>query len=144
MASKMLLTRASRPKHLMMICTTILEEKKMLRGTMSGCVPEFPCAKRAVGKMYVIKEKRNSDDGSLKFICVAGPCWPMVLVTFCLIVGVSAGPSISSERIGLIWVDNCRRNLGFYQCHGVLFTACSDPGILPRHNVQPSAGLGLE
>ena len=114
-------------------------EKKMLRGTMSGCVPEFPCAKRAVGKMYVIKEKRNSDDGSLKFICVAGPCWPMVLVTFCLIVGVSAG--LLYHLSGLVssgWII-AGAILGFISAMAFLFTACSDPGILPRHNVQPSA-----
>jgi len=116
----------------------VCEDSDERYGTMSRCVPPLPCAKRAIGSMYIITEKQGPG-GTFEFSCVAGPCWPMMIFTFLLIAGVySAAVVHLRHSVGLGWI---LVSLPIFALTLLSFlkTACSDPGILPRYSSAPSS-----
>jgi palmitoyltransferase ZDHHC9/14/18 len=99
-------------------------------------VPTLPCPhKRRVGRLVVFYEKSDSKDAALKkFICVAGPCWPMLCLTVSLIVGISAFILMETlPRLSFVWGLLTIATL-VNVISALLWTGCSDPGISPRYD----------
>ena len=107
------------------------------------CLP--PCAlccpARRMGAMFVLRE-----DAELGIRCVVGPCWPMLCVTFSLIIV----PSIGLFAIcGVIFVQRfawALFSLPILACAeavvvtALAYTAFSDPGVAPRYPTHPLEG----
>ena len=101
---------------------------------MSMCVPTLPFGRRKIGRLVVyLESKRRRKNGLPKFLCVAGPCWPMFLVTTSLIVGISyvilatALPKLSA----FWWILDFSTLINLLTAF--FLTGCSDPGIQPRY-----------
>mmetsp|Transcript_17505 Transcript_17505/g.28332 ORF Transcript_17505/g.28332 Transcript_17505/m.28332 type:complete len:219 (-) Transcript_17505:998-1654(-) len=95
---------------------------------ISGAVPDFPCAVRKVGRMYVLKEKIGHD-GVPVLQCMVGPCWPMIFVTLGLIIGISLTIFLlfmPGEPVWLIVIPSLALAVVLV---AYAFTACTDPGI---------------
>ena len=116
------------------------------------CLP--PCAlccpARRMGAMFVLRE-----DEERGIRCVVGPCWPMLCVTFSLIIV----PSIGIFAIcGAIFVQRFAWALfslpilacaEFVVVTALAYTAFSDPGVAPRYSTHPleeavEAGSAME
>lgn len=103
------------------------------QAAVSSFVPE-PCFyKNKVGRLYVCYAKKDAD-GDMKPVCMVGPCWPMVILVTCLIVGIPLGTSIfaASRNEDYLYVVplvmiGVVLTLTFYY-----LTACSNPGIQKR------------
>ena len=102
--------------------------------SMSGCVPTLPCGKRRVGRLVVFFESSGREKNGLpKFLCVAGPCWPMFLVTTFLIVGISyIILSDALPKLGIFWSILTGATL-LQVLVAFFLTGCSDPGVQPRY-----------
>jgi len=108
-------------------------------GNLSSCCPAFPFG-RKIGNLTVLIERRRPGS-SPKFLMVVGPCWPMLLITIGLILGVS-GLILSNSlpKLSVFWwlLAVCSSlNL----LASLLFTACSDPGKfnrIPPHRNLPA------
>ena len=119
--------------------------------TMSGAAPSLCCCfVRRLGRMYVFLDNtrrgQRGDGGGVpklgqQFLCIGGPCWPMVFVTLGLLLGVpivtmilffppepSASKTFAMVIIGLAMALTTVT---------YLLTACGDPGIHPRIPEKP-------
>ena len=115
-----------------------------------ACIPDMPGNFVRVGKLYVCCVKNESgydknNDGNKKRVqlkakdlkCTVGPCWPMLLCTYSLIIGISSAAYFSYLPM-LPWIFSFG---GVTLLCVVVFaltkTACSNPGILPRVSEAP-------
>ena len=105
-----------------------------------ACVPDLPCGTyRRMGKLYVCAtEERGLDGGRLGGpratpTWVVGPCWPMLVLTNCLIVGVTALAMVTYLPY-VHWVFGVFGvGLLAFVVFALAKTACTNPGVLPRH-----------
>lgn len=100
---------------------------------ISGWVPPPPTFTRKVGRMYVLLERKDSNQNP-KFVCVVGPCWPMVFGTSAMILGISLFVILKfmhDIQTGLLIAA-----LIALAATMVTFclTACSNPGIQARYD----------
>ena len=114
-----------------------------------ACIPDMPGNFARVGKLYVCGMRNkdvNADPGrsqggvgiqSKDLKWTVGPCWPMLLCTYSLIVGVSCAAYIAFLP-SLPWIFSAG---GITLLCIVVFaltkTACTNPGILPRVTNPP-------
>ena len=110
--------------------------------SMSACVPSLPFGKRKIGRLVVFSEsKERQKNGLPKFLCVAGPCWPMFLVTTSLIVGISwVILADALPKLNAIWWIFCFVTL-INVLSAFFLTGCSDPGIQPRYVDNPNDAI---
>lgn len=112
-----------------------------------SCFTSFCCmCANKVGNMVVLSERVEIVHESIvrrSIRCVVGPYWPvMVFVTYPLFIGVSALVAVfvlpkthfAFMVVFFVALIVTLVSLGL--------TACTDPGILPRHKQQPAAGQG--
>ena len=114
-----------------------------------ACIPDMPGNFARVGKLYVCGVRNrdvNADPGrsergveiqSKHLRWTVGPCWPMLLCTYSLIVGISCAAYIAFLP-SLPWIFSLG---GITLLCIVVFaltkTACTNPGILPRVTNPP-------
>ncbi|KAH9260702.1 hypothetical protein BASA81_001169 [Batrachochytrium salamandrivorans] len=101
-----------------------------LKNSLSGWCPELCCYRRKIGRFYVLHQTAEGEP-----ICMLGPCWPMFFVTFLLIAGPSA-LVIGGLGRNYIEVVTIGSVLAFVTLVGFVSTACRNPGIVPRRQVQ--------
>ena len=104
-----------------------------------ACVPDLPCGAYRMGKLYVFAtDERGLDGGRLGGpratpTWVVGPCWPMLVLTNCLIVGVTALTMVTYLPY-VHWVFGVFGvGLLAFVVFALAKTACTNPGVLPRH-----------
>jgi len=102
------------------------------RFCISAKVPPPPFYVRNVGRMYVLREKIQPD-GLPKFICMVGPCWPMICITLGLIIGVSLAVFATCMSDIPIWLSILACTSLLVTIISFLFTACTDPGVQRRY-----------
>ncbi len=97
-----------------------------------ACVPELPCGQyQKIGKLYVFSYRTNAKGNEIPHR-VVGPCWPMLLVTNCLIIGITLLAIFSYIRV-LHWFVPVLGVVVLTIVVWALFkTSCSNPGIIPR------------
>ena len=114
-----------------------------------ACIPNMPGNLVRVGKLYVCCVKNgegklvtNNNRGNMTLRpkdlkWTVGPCWPMLLCTYSLIIGISSTVYISYLPT-LPWIFS----VGGLLLLGIVVialtkTACGNPGILPRVTTVP-------
>ena len=119
-------------------------------GTLSAQAPPLCCCyARKLGRMFVFIENtgRSQRQGGPRlgsqFLCIGGPCWPMIFFTLGLLLGIpiaailfffpeedSKNKTFATVAIGIAMVITTVTYLR---------TACGDPGIHPRFPERPPA-----
>eukprot|EP00945_MAST-04E_sp_MAST-4E-sp1_P008228 g8228.t1 len=106
-----------------------------------SCIPDMPGGLPRVGQLYVCcTGEARDDDGGLQRDQIGwtvGPCWPMLCVTYSLIIGIS----------GMVYINYCPNLPIIFWFAGIALTttvvvaltktACSNPGVLPRVTEAP-------
>ena len=70
--------------------------------------------------------------------CMLGPCWPMMLLTFSLILSIAGGTLLWASRYFHWVVIAAGFTLLCVNVTGLCLTACNNPGILKRQTELPS------
>ena len=112
--------------------------RRKQRSDSKPCI-DIPCLshKRRVGKLIILWEKTNAITGTPTFVCVLPACWAMTLFTECLIVGISLLAYTSSlPYLSYGWWLVSFLVL-LYSAGSLFKTATTDPGIVPRVQIQP-------
>eukprot|EP00947_MAST-08B_sp_MAST-8B-sp1_P000939 g939.t1 len=107
---------------------------------MTKNVPDPPrccCPTTRIGHMHVCVEGPRARD-HLDIKCMVGPCWPMMILTFTLIGGISLGCYVYFlPRIH--WAFTIPACLSLIAVLVALQrTACVNPGIVPRTATPPN------
>merc|ERR1711990_1108405 len=66
-----------------------------------------------------------------------GPCWPMMLVTFSLIIGIAGGVLMWASKDAYSWVVWAGALLLTFNISALCLTACNNPGICKRRQQLP-------
>ena len=66
-----------------------------------------------------------------------GPCWPMMLLTFSLIIGIAGGTLVWAAHYFHIAVILAGFTLLCVNVTGLCLTACNNPGIMKRQTERP-------
>lgn len=103
---------------------------------ISGRVPPPPIMKQRIGRMYVLAELPCGAFTNNPVRCIVGPCWPMLLLTLSLVVGLSLAVYISFLPDLPVAMTVFASLILLVNVVGLLLTGCTDPGIQPRYD-QP-------
>jgi hypothetical protein len=87
---------------------------------------------RRIGRMYVLRERRDKS-GLPQPVCMTGPCWPMVVVTLGLIVGISMAVFFGFFPDDKVWLAAIYLSGVAITVVSFLLTACRDPGVQRIH-----------
>ena len=98
----------------------------------SFALPSWAYSRR-IGRAWIIREKEDAE-GRRKIECMVGVCWPLLLVTYALIITVTCFVfSKTLPKLSFVYtVAGC--GLFFLVLTTLASTACRDPGIFPRHS----------
>jgi hypothetical protein len=107
-----------------------------------------------IGNMVILKERvvyetngKGEKVPKRVLDCIVGPYWPMlVFVTYPLILGVSYWTAKRAIFVPNVhpWMVCTWMVLTTGLCLALFWVSCSDPGILPKYHVVPSATNGGE
>ena len=106
-------------------------------GSMTKCIGKAPFG-NSIGRMTACFRKSEVAEGEFPFLCVAGPCWPMIIFTSGLILGVGfALFSLIRNKASLPFlIIQVVLTLGTFI--SFLATALTNPGIGLRYPNRPA------
>ena len=101
-----------------------------------SCIPELPCSHTyvKVGKLYKCKTDYGLCNGRSLYV---GACWPMMLLTQCLISGITLAALFAyGAHVHWLFVVGGLINM-LVTVVALAKTSCTDPGIVERHEKSP-------
>jgi len=115
-------------------------EGRQGRHSISRGIPPIPdflqscCFSGMIGRLYVWKCGRLWGE---RIWCMMGPCWPMMLLTFSLIIGIAGTTLFWASHYFHPIAIGCGFILLTINVTGLALTSCNNPGILKRHTEKP-------
>lgn len=115
-----------------------------LRGPFAiSDVPDVPSCiesilfKGRIGRLYVCRFCPRIGE---RIWCMMGPCWPMMLLTFTLIIGIGGGVHLYASNYVHWTILAGSGSILAFNVTALAFTACNNPGVLKRQTEPPENG----